>query len=115
MFSLSGCEDDVTDEKIHNTVLGKWTLVAESNECAQLSYREYLDNGTYNEYDHCDMILRENLGSWRIDSSYLVVKAKVFPIDVYYSFLYLSNSFMIVKQGNISSSNEELKYRRYTR
>lgn len=112
---FSGCKKDPSDDEIRNALIGKWTLVtSSSSECNNQSWREYKADLSYDEYDACSAILRENVGTWRIEDGMLAIKARVFPIDVWYSFMYLSKSQMIIKQGLTSSSNSQIRYVKYT-
>ncbi len=112
--TLAGCKKDATDDRIISVVIGKWYRVksASQNECVSRSWRAYKVNGIYDEYEGCDAVLYENAGSWRVEDKFLIIKSNAFPLDVYYSFYYLSDTYMTIKQGLVTSDNTMYSYRK---
>ncbi len=104
--AFSGCKKEATDQNIRKTMIGRWYKVVSStaNECAKESWREFKEDGTYDDYDACQLILRESAGQWTVKheegTPYLLIKTKTFPINVYWTFSYLSSSRMIVNRVN---------------
>ncbi len=107
---FSGCKKDASDERIHDVLVGKWLVI--SSGCNGSSWREYKADGTFDEFDGCLLLLRPSAGTWRIENQWLIIKAKVFPIDVYYSFYYLSTTNMTIKRGKTDSDNPQVKYKK---
>ena len=107
---FSGCEKDTSDERIYSVLVGKWIKTA--SNCDGGSWFDFKSDGTYDEFDGCATVMRENAGKWRIENQQLYIKAKVYPIDVPYSFYYLSTTEMIIVMGKIAPSKPQIKYRK---